>query len=188
MHTYRYKRQGCVTRSTPKHQSVCGYMDIPSHPDSRRQTVHVRRVGRVLQPGRRPLLPRVSPEKGPSLRVRCAWSTLFACQATLQGALCTAVRGSQFRSQKYQKALEAHRLVGSIRRVASRGDNAAMEIILHALCKRTSSTLRHRRTETSYVSQLSPGLNAPTTGPTSPLGRLTPIDWDTIMTQTAQAA
>jgi len=36
-------------------------------------------------------------------------------------------RGGQFRSRRYQRTLTAHGLIGSMGRVASAGDNAAME-------------------------------------------------------------
>ena len=36
-------------------------------------------------------------------------------------------RGSQFRSRRFQRTLRAHGLIGSMGRVASAGDNAAIE-------------------------------------------------------------
>lgn len=43
------------------------------------------------------------------------------------GCIVHSDRGSQLRSRKFRHSLTRHRLVGSMGRVASRGDNAAME-------------------------------------------------------------
>lgn len=47
--------------------------------------------------------------------------------AEVAGCVVHSDRGSQFRSKKFLRALEHHRLVGSMGRVGAAGDNAAME-------------------------------------------------------------
>lgn len=51
------------------------------------------------------------------------------------GCVVHSDRGSQFRSRKYLRALSRHRMVGSMGRVASCGDNAAMESFFSLLQK-----------------------------------------------------
>lgn len=51
------------------------------------------------------------------------------------GCVVHSDRGSQFRSRKFLRALARHRLVGSMGRVASCGDNAAMESFFALLQK-----------------------------------------------------
>jgi transposase InsO family protein len=43
------------------------------------------------------------------------------------GCILHSDRGSQFRSRKFVRALDRHRMAGSIGRVGAAGDNAAME-------------------------------------------------------------
>ena len=47
--------------------------------------------------------------------------------AEVVGCVVHSDRGSQFRSKKFLRALQHHRLVGSMGRVGAAGDNAAME-------------------------------------------------------------
>lgn len=91
-------------------------------------------------------------------------------------------RGSQFRSRKFLRALNHHRMVGSMGRVASCGDNAAMESFFSLLQKnildRRNWTTREQlriaivtwieRTYHRRRRQIR-------------LGRLTPIEYETIM-------
>lgn len=105
------------------------------------------------------------------------------------GCLLHTDRGSQFRARKLQQALSRHRMIGSMGQVGSAGDNAAMESFFSLLQKNvlnrqawdTRDDLRiaivtwiertyHRRRR-----QLA-------------LGRLTPIEYELIMTQTANQA
>ena len=79
-------------------------------------------------------------------------------------------------------------MVGSMGRVGAAGDNAAMESFFSLLQK---NVLDRRRWDTrrSYGSRSSPGSNAPTTAsPPSRLGRLTPIEFEAIMTTPASQA
>ncbi|WP_454170970.1 IS3 family transposase [Microbacterium maritypicum] len=105
------------------------------------------------------------------------------------GCIVHSDRGSQFRSRKFLRALACHRMVGSMGRVGSSGDNAAMESFFALLQKnvldRRSWTTREQlriaivtwieRTYHRRRRQLR-------------LGRLTPIEFETIMNTTAALA
>ena len=105
------------------------------------------------------------------------------------GCVLHSDRGSQFRSRKLQRALTAHRMVGSMGQVGSAGDNAAMESFFAVLQKNvldrqrwaTRDELRiaivtwiertyHRRRRRAR------------------LGRLTPIEFETIIRPAATKA
>jgi transposase InsO family protein len=97
--------------------------------------------------------------------------------------------GSQFRSRKFHRALTRHRLVGSMGQVASAADNAAMESFFSLLQKnvldrqpwRTREDLRIRIVtwiERTYHRRRRQDA----------LGRLTPIEYEAIMTSTATQA
>ena len=58
------------------------------------------------------------------------------------GTICHSDRGSQFRSRKVSRLLRAHGLQGSMGRVGSAGDNAAMESFYSLLQKNVLSTRR----------------------------------------------
>ena len=100
-----------------------------------------------------------------------------------------SIETGQFRSRTFLAALRRHRLAGSMGQVASAGDNAAMESFFSLLQKNvlnrhawaTREELRiaivtwiertyHRRRRQDG------------------LGRLTPIEYETIMTTTADQA
>jgi len=105
------------------------------------------------------------------------------------GCVVHTDRGSQFRSRKFVRALSCHSMVGSMGRVGAAGDNAAMESFFSLLQKNvlnrqpwaTREELRiaivtwiertyHRRRRQDS------------------LGRLTPIEFETIMTAPATQA
>ena len=105
------------------------------------------------------------------------------------GCIVHSDRGSQFRARKYVQALHRHDMVGSMGRVGACGDNAAMESFFSLLQKNvldrrpwaTREELRiaivtwiertyHRRRRQEA------------------LGRLTPIEYETIMTTPATQA
>ena len=106
------------------------------------------------------------------------------------GAWVHSDRGSQFRSRKVARVLAHHDLVGSMGQVASAGDNAAMESFFSLLQKnvldrRRWATLQGLRIaiitwiERTYHRRRRQ----------QRLGRLTPIEFETIMTtQVALAA
>ena len=69
-----------------------------------------------------------------SLAVR-ALENAVQMRGDVAGCVVHSDRGSQFRSRKFLRALTRHRLVGSMGRVASCGDNAAMESFFALLQK-----------------------------------------------------
>jgi putative transposase len=105
------------------------------------------------------------------------------------GCLLHTDRRSQFRSRKLQQALFRHRMLGSMGQVGSGGDNAAMESFFSLLQKNVQNrqtwdtreqlriaiitwierTYHRRRRQTA-------------------LGRLTPIEYEIIMSQVADQA
>lgn len=112
-----------------------------------------------------------------------------AAGEVVAGCVVHSDRGSQFRARKAQRALNRHHLVGSMGRVGAAGDNAAMESFFSLLQKNvldrqpwaTREDLRiaivtwiertyHRRRRQDV------------------LGRLTPIEFETIMTKPADQA
>jgi transposase InsO family protein len=99
-------------------------------------------------------------------------------------------RGSQFRSRKFLAELRRHDLVGSMGQVASAGDNAAMESFFSLLQK---NVLDRRRWTTRHELRLAIITWIERTyhrrRRQARLGRLTPIEYETIMTtQVALAA
>jgi putative transposase len=112
-----------------------------------------------------------------------------AAGADVAGCIVHADRGSQFRSRKFHRALSRHALVGSMGQVASAADNAAMESFFALLQKnvldrqpwRTREQLRIRIVtwiERTYHRRRRQ----------QALGRLTPIEYEAIMTPTATQA
>lgn len=119
-----------------------------------------------------------------------ALDNAVAMRGDVTGCVVHSDRGSQFRSKKYQRALARHRLVGSMGRVASCGDNAAMESFFslvqkNVLDRRSWATRAQLRIAlVSWIEGTYHRRRRQTR-----LGRLTPIQFETIMTQqTAQAA
>ena len=118
-----------------------------------------------------------------------ALNNAVARRQHVAGCIVHTDRGAQFRSGKLVSALARHELVGSMGRVGSAGDNAAMESFFSLLQKNvlnrqtwtTRDELRlaiiiwiertyHRRRRQEA------------------LGRLTPIEFETIITTTANLA
>ena len=105
------------------------------------------------------------------------------------GTICHSDRGSQFRSRKFVHALNRHDMVGSMGKVGACGDNAAMESFFALLQKnvldrrpwRTREELRIAIVtwiERTYHQRRRQAA----------LGRLTPIEYETIMTPQAASA
>lgn len=105
------------------------------------------------------------------------------------GCIVHSDSGSQFRSRKMLRALARHRMVGSMGRFGSSGDNAAMESFFALLQKnvldRRAWTTREQlriamvpRIERTYHSQRRQAR----------LGRLTPIEFENIMNTTVALA
>jgi putative transposase len=121
--------------------------------------------------------------------VVAALDSAAARRHDVAGCILHTDRGSQFRARKVQRALNRHQMVGSMGQVGSAGDNAAMESFFALLQKNvldrqpweTREELRiaivtwiertyHRRRRQRA------------------LGRLTPVEYETIMTPPATQA
>jgi transposase InsO family protein len=98
-------------------------------------------------------------------------------------------RGSQFRSRKVQQTLWRHQLVGSMGQVGSAGDNAAMESFFSLLQK---NVLNRRRWDTRDQLRLAIVAWIERTyhrrRRQNRLGRLTPIEYELIMSKAADQA
>lgn len=79
-----------------------------------------------------------------------ALESAVARRGDVAGCVVHSHRGSQFWSRRFLRALTRHRMAGSLGRVASCGDNAAMESFFSLLQKnvldqRSWTTLEHLR-------------------------------------------
>ena len=104
------------------------------------------------------------------------------------GTICHSDRGSQFRSKKVMRLLKNNGLVGSMGRVASAGDNAAMESFFSLLQKNVLDTQRWETREElrlAIVTWIETKYNRRRRQRT--LGKLTPVEFEMIYT-TADAA
>ena len=112
-----------------------------------------------------------------------------ARRGEVAGCVLHTDRGSQFRSRKLVGELHRHDMIGSMGRVGAAGDNAAMESFFgllqnNVLDRRTWTTRRQLRTaivtwieKTYHRRRRQRGLS-----------RLTPIEYETIMTPPASQA
>ncbi|WP_226651825.1 IS3 family transposase [Streptomyces hydrogenans] len=118
-----------------------------------------------------------------------ALDNAVARRQSVAGCILHSDRGSQFRSRKLVRALGRHQMVGSIGRVGAAGDNAAMESFFSLLQKnvldrRTWSTREELRIaivtwiERTYHRRRRQAA----------LGRLTPVEYETVMTTPALQA
>jgi transposase InsO family protein len=98
-------------------------------------------------------------------------------------------RGSQFRSRKLQQALWRHQMLGSMGQVGSAGDNAAMESFFALLQK---NVLNRRRWETREELRIAIVAWIERTyhrrRRQDRLGRLTPVEFELIMSKAADQA
>ena len=105
------------------------------------------------------------------------------------GCVVHTDRGSQFRSRKHVHALNRHGMVGSMGRVGAAGDNAAMESFFSLLQKnvlnrRSWTTREELRIEiVTWIERTYHRRRRQ-----DALGRLTPIEFETIMTAPATQA
>ncbi|WP_371096902.1 IS3 family transposase [Streptomyces sanglieri] len=123
-----------------------------------------------------------------SLAVR-ALESAVARRGQVTGCTVHSDRGSQFRSRKFVSVLARHHLVGSMGRVGAAGDNAAMESFFallqkNVLDRRTWATRQELRIaivtwiERTYHRRRRQRR----------LARLTPVEYETIMTPAAALA
>jgi transposase InsO family protein len=102
------------------------------------------------------------------------------------GCVVHSDRGSQFRSRKAQRALTRHQLVGSMGRVGAAGDNAAMESFFSLLQKNvfdTKTWATRQELRIAIVTWIERTYHRRRRQ--HGLGRLTPIQFQTIMTTPA---
>ena len=103
------------------------------------------------------------------------------------GCILHTDRGSQFRSRKFVRALHGHDMVGSMGRVGAAGDNAAMESFFALLQK---NVLDRRRWATRQELRMAIVVWIERTyhrrRRQAALGRLTPVEYETIMTTPAR--
>lgn len=110
-------------------------------------------------------------------------------RGVVAGCVVHSDRGSQFRSRKFRRALTIHGLVGSMGRVASCGDNAAMESFFgllqnNVLDRRGWATREELRMAiVSWIERTYHRCRRQAS-----LGRLTPIEYEAIMNDTVAFA
>jgi transposase InsO family protein len=118
-----------------------------------------------------------------------ALENAVAMRGDVAGCVVHSDRGSQFRSRKFLRALARHHLVGSMGRVGSSGDNAAMESFFALLQKnvldRRSWTTREQL-RIAIVTWIERTYHRRRRQ--ARLGRLTPIEFETIMNTTVALA
>jgi putative transposase len=118
-----------------------------------------------------------------------ALNNAVARRGDVAGCVLHTDRGSQFRSHKLVSALNRHHMVGSMGRVGAAGDNAAMESFFSLLQKnvldrrRWSTREQLRIAIVTWIERTYHRRRRQTA-----LGRLTPIEYETIMTTTALQA
>ena len=106
-----------------------------------------------------------------------------------KGVIVHSDRGSQFRSRKFQKALKQYGLQGSMGRVGACGDNAAMESFFSLLQKNVLNRRSWPTREllrTAIVKWIERTYHRRRRQ--AALGRLTPIEYETIMNTSATLA
>jgi putative transposase len=112
-----------------------------------------------------------------------------ARRGDVAGCILHSDRGSQFRAQKVHRALTRHRMVGSMGQVGTAADNAAMESFF-ALLQR--NVLDRRRWDTRDELRIAIVTWIERTyhrrRRQASLGRLTPIEYEIIMTHPAAQA
>jgi transposase InsO family protein len=105
------------------------------------------------------------------------------------GCVLHSDRGGQFRSRKLQQTLFRHRIVGSMGQVGSAGDNAAMESFYSLLQRNVLDRQRWATREDlriAIVTWIERTYHRRRRQ--HRLGRLTPIEFETIMSQAADQA
>jgi transposase InsO family protein len=105
------------------------------------------------------------------------------------GCILHTDRGSQFRARKLQRVLNRHHMVGSMGRVGAAGDNAAMESFLSLLQKNVlnrrvwTTRAELRLAVVTWIERTYHRRRRQDT-----LGRLTPIEYEPIITAPADQA
>ena len=118
-----------------------------------------------------------------------ALNNAVARRADVAGCVLHTDRGSQFRSRKHVHALHRHCMVGSMGRVGDCGDNAAMESFFSLLQKNVldrRSWATREELRIAIVTWIERTYHRRRRQ--DALGRLTPIEFETIMTTPAAQA
>ncbi len=118
-----------------------------------------------------------------------ALSSAVARRGDVAGCIVHTDRGSQFRSGRFVHALTRYEMVGSMGRVGAAGDNAAMESFFALLQKNVLDRRRWRTREELRIAivtwiERTYHRRRRQAG----LGRLTPIEFEAIMTRPASQA
>lgn len=118
-----------------------------------------------------------------------ALDNAVARRGDVAGCILHSDRGSQFRARKLHRALARHDMVGSMGQVGSAGDNAAMESFFSLLQKNVLNRRRWATREQLRIAivtwiERTYHRRRRQVG----LGRLTPIEYETIMTPPAAQA
>ncbi|MGC5028282.1 MULTISPECIES: IS3 family transposase [Tsukamurella] len=107
----------------------------------------------------------------------------------VSGCIVHSDRGSQFRSRKFVSALNRHGLVGSMGRVGAAGDNAAMESFFALLQRNVLDRQRWSTREQLRIAIITwIERTYHRRRRQARLGRLTPIEYETIINTAASAA
>ena len=105
------------------------------------------------------------------------------------GCIVHSDRGSQFRSRKFVHALNQYHLIGSVGQVGAAGDNAAMESFFALLQKNVLDRRRWRTREELRIAIITwIERTYHRRRRQARLGRLTPIEYETIMNPTVTLA
>lgn len=118
-----------------------------------------------------------------------ALNDAVARRGHVDGCILHGDRGSQFRSRKFVRALDRHRIVGSIGRVGAAGDNAAMESFFSLLQKNVldrRSWATREELRIAIVTWIERTYHRRRRQ--AALGRLTPVEFETVMTTPALQA
>ena len=105
------------------------------------------------------------------------------------GCIVHSDRGSQFRSRRFVHALNHHHLIGSMGKVGAAGDNAAMESFFALLQKNVLDRKRWQTREELRIAIITwIERTYHRRRRQARLGKLTPIEYETIMNPTANQA
>ena len=112
-----------------------------------------------------------------------------ARRGDVAGCIVHSDRGSQFRSRKFVHTLHWHNMIGSMGRVGAAGDNAAMESFFSLLQKNVLNRRRWNTREELRVAIITwIERTYHRRRRQIALGRLTPIEYEAIMTTAAHQA
>ncbi|GAA2137927.1 hypothetical protein GCM10009844_05460 [Nocardioides koreensis] len=108
-------------------------------------------------------------------------------RGNVAGCVVRTDRGSQFRSRKLVCALGRHAMVGSMGRVGAAGDNAAMESFFALLQKNVLDRCSWTTRDDLRIAIVT-WIESTYHRRQDALGRLTPVEFETIMTEPAVQA